>query len=944
MLRRKRRYLGRSGRKPALLRAPILIANAFLVIFLSLFVVGTASAVGIYFYYAKDLTPPETIATREVALSTKIYDRNGVLLNEIFDPRGGRRTMVHLSDISKSLIDATIATEDANFYTNSGINLRGLTRAVVQTVTGQQLQGGSSITQQLVKQVLIPEEERMQRSISRKIKEVILSFELTRRFSKDQILEWYLNENPYGNLSYGIESAAEGYFGKPARDLDLAESAMLAGLPQAPGYYSPLENFDRAKSRQSDVLDLMVRQGYITEAQAEEAKAEELHFTQQEFPIRAPHFVMYVRQLLEQRYGADALYRGGLQVTTSLDINMQEQAEQIARERVASLAAQNAHNAAIVAIDPHTGEILTMVGSVDFFDPNIGGQVNMALAERQPGSSFKPFTYLTAFMKGYTPATMLLDIPTTFPDGVNKPYTPKNVDGKFRGPVSIRVALSNSLNIPAVRTISYTGVQAVIDTAHKMGITGLTKEGTYGLSLTLGGGEVMPLDIIYAYSVFANGGVMAGTPVLPQDRRPGMRELDPVAILRVVDAHGEVLEEFKKPQTKQIISPQLAYLITSILSDNDSRALFFGPNSPLKLADRPAAAKTGTTDDWRDNWTIGYTPDLVAGVWVGNTDNKPMIQSFGSTAAAPIWNDFMMAALKDVPVTPFVEPPGLEKVEVCPISGKLATPFCPSKRTEIFIQGTAPKEPCDVHKLVRIDKTTGKLATPQTPPENVEEKVYEILPPEAAEWAREAGIEQPPTELSPVAPTATDLAIISPAPNGYISRVVNVIGTAAVDGLQRYQVEYGAGLSPQLWTQIGQPHTGKVTGGALEKWDTTGLNGLYTLRLRAVGKGNVEKEVRVPVTVDNIAPTVHLTFPTNGATLQLASGQAETVSIKAEAGDNLGIARVEFFVDDKSLGSATTAPYNRDWHLESGQHRLRAVAYDRAGNTAEAGVVTVTVK
>lgn len=920
--------------------------GAFLVRALFLFVLlaialGGGAGVGVYAYYAKDLVSPEAMAKRDIARSTKIYDRNGVLLYEVFDPQGGRRTTVPLSQMPEHLINATIATEDANFYSNAGVNIRGMMRGAYQTLSGAQLQGGSSITQQLVKNVLIPQAERMAISPERKIKEIILAYELTRRYSKDQILEWYLNEINYGNLSYGIEAAAESYFGKKAKDLNLAESSMLAGLPQAPGFYAPLSNPKSSKNRQADVLDLMVRQGYITQAEAEKAKKEELNFKPQRFDIKAPHFVMYVREILEKKYGADALYRGGLKVTTTLDYSMQENAEWIAREQVKKLKAQNANNAALVAMRPQTGEILTMLGSVDYFDKSISGQVNVATSERQPGSSFKPLTYLTAFMKGYAPATMLLDVRTSFKDGVNPPYVPENVDGKFRGPVRLRQALSNSLNIPAVQAIQYASLKDVLDTAHRMGITTLNRKSFYGLSLTLGGGEVKLLDLVYAYSVFANGGLMTGQPIPRNELTPGMRELEPVAILEVVNGEGKVLERYQSPSGKEIFPPQQVYQITDILSDNETRAIFFGSNNPLKLS-RPAAAKTGTTNDYRDNWTLGYTPSLVAGVWVGNTDNQPMIRSFGSTAAAPIWHDFMEAALKNAPVEHFDVPEGIEKVEVCSISGEKPSQFCPTKATDVFVKGAEPTNTCSVHQAFRIDKTTGLLATSNTPPENIEEKVFLVLPPQAADWVRENNIPQPPFEYTTGAMVG-DIVITSPSTGAYLAGPVAISGSAKGDEFANYVLEYGEGTSPAMWKPVGQPHGEAVGNGRLEGWDTVGLNGLFTLRLTVSRHNGAISQASIPVNVDNITPTVKMSYPSPGLTIARISGRVENVGIQADATDNTGITKVEFFIDDKSIGFTSVAPYNRDWKLASGEHTVYAVAWDRAGNSTTSPKVTFKV-
>ncbi len=741
------------------------VAGTFLaVILLSGLLVG-GIAFGVYAYVAQDLVPIETIVTRDVARSTQILDRKGRLLYEIFDPKFGRRTTVPLREISPYLIQATIATEDASFYENSGINFRGILRALYDNIRqGEVVGGGSSITQQLVKNVYIPEEERSSLSVLRKLREAILSIELTRRFSKDQILEYYLNENNYGNLSYGIEAAAQSYFGKTARDLDLAEASLLAGIPQAPARYSPLLNPGPAKERQIAVLDIMVRQNFVSKAEAEAAKTQKLEYETPTFDIKAPHFVIYIRELLAERYGARALYRDGLQVTTTLDLDMQELAEKIVRKHVAVTSETiNGHNSALVAIDPRSGEILTMVGSVNYFDSSIDGQVNLATAERQPGSSFKPFTYVTAFSMGYSPSTMLLDIPLTIDDGINEPHEVQNFDEKLRGPVSIRQALSNSMNIPAMKTIMFTSVRAVLDTAHKMGITSLNRQGWYGPSLTLGAGEVKLLDMTYAYSVFANRGKMAGVPVLPEKQLPNHRTLDPVAILKIEDINGNIKEEFTVAQKRQIISPELAYLITSILSDRETRAPIFG--NTLDLPDlRPAAIKTGTTEFLSDFWQMGYTPDLAVGVWMGNSDNSELTDGFSGTTAGPIWKEFVATVLEGTAHSAFVRPPGIVSAEVCVPSGLLPTDKCEKTASDIFIRGTIPRERDNLYTTVKIDKVTGQLAAPNTPPEEIEEKIFLVLPEEAREWAKEHEFEQPPEEVSARQPTPTPTPTPTPSP------------------------------------------------------------------------------------------------------------------------------------------------------------------------------------
>jgi len=684
---------------------------------------GAGAVAGVYAYYAQGLPDPETIEmVQEDFETTKIYDRTGkVLLYEVFDPRPNRgdRTWMKLQQIPLNLRNATIAIEDRSFYENPGINLRGIARAFWSNLRGLPVQGGSSITVQVIKNVLIPAEERYVRSYARKIKEAILAVELSRRYpgreGKDQILEWYLNSNFYGNFAYGVEAAAQVYFDKHVWDLDLAESAMLAAIPQYPGL-NPIDAPEQAEKRQHLVLDQMVEQGDISAEEAEAAKARKLVIRESletRFEAEhAHHFSIYVRKLLERDFGYDRVYGGGLRVYTTLDLEKQQLAEQVAREHIRTLQEdekydRNVSNAAAVILRPRTGEILAMVGSLDYHDEEIDGQVNMAVAPRQPGSSFKPFTYLTAFAQGYTAANMVMDVRTSFPNPPNLPYTPENYDRRYRGPVRLRQALAGSYNIPAVWVLSKVGVMDTVRTAHRMGINTLNED-FYGLSLTLGGGEVTLVDMAYAFSVLANGGVMIGEPVPPGRARPGYRQLDPVAILRVEDREGNLLKEYTRPATQEVVSPQLSYLMNDILSDNASRIPAFGVNNKLHLEDRPVAAKTGTTNDWRDAWTIGYTPQYAVGVWAGNSDNEAMEHVPGSFGAAPIWQRIMQELHKGLPVEPFVRPPGFEEKVVCAVSGLLPTENCPNTVKEIFIQGTVPTAHCNVHQKFRVNRETGR--------------------------------------------------------------------------------------------------------------------------------------------------------------------------------------------------------------------------------------------
>lgn len=585
-------------------------------------------------WWSRDLPDPDNLNSRQVHESTKIYDSSGQhILYEIGDIH---RTVVPLSSMSRFIRQATLAAEDDQFYEHHGLDFFGIVRGVVlKPLSGQRAQGGSTITQQLIKNsILTPE-----RTLRRKVKEAVLAIELEQRFTKDEILAMYLNQIPYGSQAYGVQTAAQSFFGKSAADLTLAEAATLASLPRAPSYYSPYgSHFEDLKRRQEHILKRMADLNMISAEQADSAIREKLTFSPRRESIQAPHFVFYVRELLDAEYGERVVEEGGLKIITTLDIEKQTIAEEVMKERQATLTKQGASNAALTAIDPKTGDILAMVGSVDYFNEEIDGNVNVAIRHRSPGSSIKPFIYAAAFGRGYTPETILVDAETDFGQG----YKPRNYNLSEHGPVSMRTALAGSLNIPAVKTLYLVGVREATDLAQKMGIASLNDPDRYGLSLVLGGGEVRLLDEVSAYGVFANEGV----------RRPHR------AILKV-ERDGETVFDANADEQpgEQVLDPQVARQITNILSDNNARALTFGAGSPLQLGSRPVAAKTGTAQEFRDGWTVGYTPSLVAGVWAGNNDNTPMGRtSDGVVVAAPIWNAFMRRALANKPIETFVQP------------------------------------------------------------------------------------------------------------------------------------------------------------------------------------------------------------------------------------------------------------------------------------------------
>ncbi len=657
--------------------------------------------------------------------STIIYDRRGRLLYEISDPRVGRHDPLPLDTIPVALQQATIATEDSRFYSNPGVDAWAIVRALwINVRGGEVISGGSTITQQLARNLLLTPAERAERTLWRKLRESVLAFRLARTFSKERILELYLNQTDYGSMAIGVQAAARTYFGKPVQELDLAECALLAGLPQGPSLYNPLVDPGAAQGRQRVVLDLMVKAGYISAADAELAATEELALAPLPFPIRAPHFVMYVWDILRREYGDQALYRDGLRVHTTLDIDLQDRAQELVRLQLERLQhpmdggpSHNASNAAVVMLDPANGDILVMSGSADYFDPAIDGAVNVALMPRQPGSAIKPLTYAAAFSKGLSPATMMLDVPMSFTTREGDAYAPVNYDGQFRGPVLLREALGSSLNVVAVQVLQYVGVEGLVALAQDLGMTTLRDPERYGLALTLGGGEVRLLELTAAYAAFARNGLAVPTQ----------------AIMRIEDSTGKAIWEPEVRPDRRVLSDDVAYWINDVLSDDSARIAAFGEGSILALT-RPAAVKTGTTTDWRDNWAVGYTPDLVTGVWVGNADNSPMLNVSGISGAAPIWHHVMDEALKGRPELAFAAPPDWTGVTICADSGLLPSELCPHLRRESFPSGRQPTAVCNMHLMVHVNAETGTLADGSTPVEKRRLELGWVLPETASQW------------------------------------------------------------------------------------------------------------------------------------------------------------------------------------------------------------------
>lgn len=879
--------------------------GVIILLFAGVLTVVAAGVFAVYQYYTIAASLPSIVDLTSHASqfeTTRILDRNGDVLYEILDPNAGRRTYIPLDKISPYLVAATIATEDKEYYNHPGFDLAAILRASYQNYTGGGIvSGASTITQQLARMLLLSPEERFEQSYARKAREAVLAAEITRQYSKEQILELYLNEIYYGNLAYGIEAAAETYFNTTADKLSLAQASFLAGLPQSPSVYDIFTNRDDTLSRHKQVLILMWQdsqekgciyvstniQRVCVDADAAAAAATEMDnytFVASRGGMRYPHWVNYIRSLLEEKYDPQTIYRSGFTVYTTLDPRLQDLADQLVHDQVTALNDRNVTDGALVAIDPRTGEILAMTGSADFYNDAISGQVNMAVSStRQPGSAFKPFTYAAAFEKGWTPATLIWDVTSEFPpsgrsDDLRDPYIPVNYDGRQHGPITVRTALANSLNIPAVKTLNYVGIyddpsipgpDGVIAFAQRLGITSLTRP-DYGLSLTLGGGEVSLLEMTQAYAVFANNG----------------RKIPPVAVTEVVDYTGSVVFEYAPPVGDQVIRAEHAYLISSILSDNQARAMMFGTDSVLALP-FPAAAKTGTTNDFRDNWTMGYTPDLAVGVWVGNADYTPMENTTGLTGAAPIWARFMEQA---VPVVSggnpagFSRPAGIVDRVICKVSGTEPSEWCTEQTTEIFAADQLPlSRDNDLWRQARIDTWSGLLASAECS-DFVEEKFsintygdrwadrWLKETEQGRSWAEALGFTWPffvtPNRACTAGDPHADLRFTGPTEGQTVTaNPLEIFGLADGHNDHRFwRLEYGLGDDPDEWiTLISDTSSRVAQSEKLYEWDLKDIPaGVVTLRLYMESTEDTYAERRVHINLQVPTPTP---TPTPTATL-----------------------------------------------------------------------------
>ncbi len=876
-----------------------------LVIGIVMAIIGGSLAV--YYYNRIASTLPEVQDLREQAAqfeTTRILDREGNILYELVDPNAGKRTYVPLDEISPFLVAATIATEDSNFYSHPGYDVMAIARSFYYNLISDQIvSGASTITQQLTKLLVLAPEEQVSRTYTRKLREAILAAEITRQYSKDEILELYLNEINFGNLAYGVEAAAQTYFNTSAINLTLGQASFLAGLPQLPAVYDVYTNRDVTLRRHESVLVLMyqtsLEQGciYVSNNQqpicvgpgeavsgADEIK--NYDFQPPTWEMHHPHWVYFITSILEKTYDPQTIYRSGFTVYTTLDPVLQEYAQSVVAEQVSLLESKHVTNGALIAIQPSTGEILAMVGSADFDNKDIQGEINMSVSPRQPGSSIKPLTYLAAFEKGWTPATLIWDVRSEFPpsgdpNDPRDPYEPVNYDEKFHGPVTVRTALANSYNIPAVKTLDFVGIyddpdtekeEGLIPFAQRLGISTLNRN-DYGLALTLGGGDVTLLDLTGAYATFANGG----------------RQVPPVAITRIEDYQGNLIYEYQQPAGEQVIRAEHAFLMSSILSDTNARIPGFGTSPVINLPFK-AAAKTGTTNDFRDNWTLGYTPDLAVGVWVGNADYTPMQDTTGLSGAAPIWAEVMQQGIQQLTggnPTGFSKPAGIIERVICSVSGTEPSKYCPSQRSEYFAADQPPQpSDQDLWEEVVVDTWTNKLWTSECTDYHTEKLGIHVDDPWAKKWlkndkagkawAKSMGLTKKPyiideTKLCSASdsrplldfgsPRNEDILILSPV--DIFARV------DATSSFKDAKIQYGPGTDPVQWKVLQEISESITTITEIMTWDISDLpSGWVTLRLYMTGlnDGYAEKRIQINIQVPTPTPTPTLS-PTPTATL-----------------------------------------------------------------------------
>ena len=926
-----------------------------------LFTLGLAAAlIGVPLAYSSLVQDLPSLAVMPLMLEppdglllhpTQILDRSGEhVLQDVQNPALEERRYLPVSEndsaetevIAPVMVDAALAVLDPTFWTNPGFTLEGLTTGEAHT-----------IAQRLVADLLLADEPS---GLRRAVRERILAGQLIQQFGREKVLEWYLNSTYYGNLTYGVDAAAQVYFGKPASELTLPEAALLTAVGEAPAL-NPFDAPEEALTRQKIVLQAMAAQGYITPEEAVSAAGEPLAF-REPVPDPATPYQSYLNLVWEQLargYDLERIERGGFRIVTSLDYDLQTQADCTRRVLLARLEnpsnaeipaacpaarllptlpaapASGALSTAVVILDPASGEILAMLGDPDRgLDP-------AHLPGPAPGSMLTPVLYLTAFTQGFGPASLVWDVPVEIP-GVTLPPVEQ-----YHGPVRLRMAFANDYLTPALQMMNQVGAENVWRTAQELGLSHLarTAEATpptncRGCTLLFEGGEIPLLELAHAYTPFANQGLLAGQPV--GEPAPGSSApLSPVAVLEISDANGKTLPRGADSERRPVITQQLAYLVTHVLSDEAARWPSLGHPNALEIG-RPAAAKLGGTADRASVWTIGYTPRILVGVWGGDADGAsgglPLPQ-----ATAALWNALIQYATEEMPPAAWEIPPGISFVDVCDPSGQLPTRYCPTVVSEVFLNGNEPTQFDTLYQAYQVNRETGLLATVFTPPELVEERVYMQLPPIAEDWARENSIPTPPESYDMIAmpPANPDAHIAAPQMFADVRGEVTLRGTAAGEGFISYRLQAGQGLNPQGWVQIGEDSEQPVRDGVLGVWDTNGLNGLFAIQMIVLRENNRVDTSVIQVTVDNLPPEVAILYPQDAQRFPYETGKK--ITFRAEASDNIGLESVIFYLDGEELARQSQPPYAVPWYAKTGAHTLRVKAADFAGNVSEAEVV-----
>jgi membrane peptidoglycan carboxypeptidase len=882
---------------------------------------------------------------------TRLYDRTGEnILLVLANPAASERTYLYINEekephFSPELITVTVSTIDPTFWENPGYTTATLVDDTHPT-----------LAQKLVDDLLLKDESR---GFIKNLRVNLLAAQITSRFGHEQVLEWYLNQEMYGKWIYGANQAAQVYFGKSAADLDLAEAAVLAAIAEVPGL-SPLDAPQVVLERQSQILENLFVHGLISQDEYKNALNQELSYmpstTAQEL---VPAFTNLVLEQLGNLFPLEWIDRGGLRVITTLDFNLQTQTDCATQSHLKHIigdagngedapceAAQllptlpyhlsgqgDDYAASVVILDPTTGQILSMVGS------SLPGLDPAHLPGSPPGTLITPFIYLTAFSRGYSPGTLIWDIPSVTQPQVNSPTS-----GIYYGPLRIRTALANDYPGPATQLLSEFGSIEIARTTSQLGVSTLESLFTDLPSLSndqwLNQGQVTLLEMTQAFAVFANQGILTGKELLVENTSNETAQLKPFSLLRVEDNSGKTWLDWNTSQSRPVLSQSLAYLMNHILSDESARWPSLGHPNPLEIG-RPAGAKLGVTLNGTSAWTMGYTPQVVIGVWMGQMN--PTGQQLPPTAPAALWHAIIQYALRDLPSRGWEVPPGIRLVDVCDPSGLLATIYCPVVIPEVFIEGSEPVQYDNLYRQIPINRETGKLATVFTPPELVKEEVYLVVPPEAADWARQAGLPVPPDTYDVIyvpAEASPDAQINQPEIFSHVSGKVRFVGTAAGAGFEYYRLQIGEGLNPQEWLQIGEDVKQAVKNTTLGEWDTTGLSGLYAVQLLVIYQDQRVERFTTQITVDNTPPDVEISSPLDGQTI---TGKNAAVIFQAKASDNLVLNKVEFWVDYKLLTTLNQPPLTVPWTASLGKHTLRVVASDLAGNQQEAEI-TFTVK